>query len=166
MSRRGLSTNPFASSGGRTTCTVCSDEPSPRAAKATRFCLRTVRTKPFRVSVSPEAGVWCEEGLNRAAIVRGASVELQRGRHNLGEGRKPSSGLVIARKGNRTRAWRDLVCSNPTCLIRGRRCMKTGVRVGGLAFPTPRLAPRLAQLLGLLCLVDRDTSEGKTTLEL
>jgi hypothetical protein len=58
------------------TWTVFIEEPSPTAANATRFCLRTERTKPLRVRVSLVGEVWCEERLNSAAIFDGARVEL------------------------------------------------------------------------------------------
>lgn len=48
------------------------------AAKATRFCFRTVRTKPWTVSVllaDVEGGEHEEVSLNSAAIVGGAVVE-------------------------------------------------------------------------------------------
>jgi hypothetical protein len=38
------STDPSASWGERTACTVCCVEPSPMAANATRFCFLTERT--------------------------------------------------------------------------------------------------------------------------
>jgi hypothetical protein len=43
-------THPFACSGVRTACNASRDEPSPIVAKATRFCLRTERTKPLMES--------------------------------------------------------------------------------------------------------------------
>lgn len=47
-----LSTHSSAWSGVSTTCSGSKVEPSPRAAKATRFCLRTDRTKPVTCTSS------------------------------------------------------------------------------------------------------------------
>lgn len=49
-------THPAACSGLMTTCNGASDEPSPTAAKATRFCLRTERTQPSTRTRSPWRG--------------------------------------------------------------------------------------------------------------
>lgn len=62
------------------------------AANATRFCFRTVRTKPLRVSVSLEDAGCCAECLNNADIVRGASVELHRCQHCPEMGRRSALG--------------------------------------------------------------------------
>lgn len=81
------STDPSACSGEKTACTVFSVEPSPMAAKATRFCFRTLRTKPLMVRVSPDGAPSCGDvgdkdgGLSSAAILVGEKVELQRRRH-------------------------------------------------------------------------------------
>ena len=97
------STHPSACSGDSTACTVCSDEPSPMAAKAMRFCFRTVRTKPLRARVAPGEGRgeleggWAAEALSRAAMLLGAKVELQRGRKANG----------AARRGDCSRRWKQ-----------------------------------------------------------
>jgi hypothetical protein len=59
------------------------------AAKATRFCFRTLRTKPLMVRVSPDGAPCCGDvgdrdgdgELSSAAILVGEKVELQRRRH-------------------------------------------------------------------------------------
>lgn len=51
-----LGTHPAACSGLKTTCNGASEEPSPTAAKATRFCLRTERTQPSTQTLSPWRG--------------------------------------------------------------------------------------------------------------
>jgi hypothetical protein len=96
-----FSTDPSACSGEKTACTVFSVEPSPIAAKATRFCFRTLRTKPLIVRVSPDGAPCCgevgdkEEGLSSAAILVVEKVELQRRRHRHGA---CEHGTAVARR--------------------------------------------------------------------
>lgn len=71
-------TDASACSGVRTACTVFKDEPSPMAANATRFCFRTLRTKPLRVKDACLGGDGDELSVSSAAMLLAVTVELQR----------------------------------------------------------------------------------------